>query len=99
MDQSHITEEEVHEALDGYRWALNDALSEAHGAGSREEVIAIARNILEEDDPDKHQLIVALAESDAGEPVWNLEEEIVDDEETVASGEDKDSSAETDDED
>lgn len=87
MDQSHITEDEVREALDSYRPALADALGELGVDASREKIIARAREILAEEDPDQHALIATLAEGENGEPVWNLEEEIVDDEETVASGE------------
>lgn len=86
MDHTRATEEEVREALDGYRWALNDALRDAGGNSTREAVIARARELLAEDNEDQHDIIVDLARGDFGDPVWSLEEEIVDDEETVPSG-------------
>lgn len=88
MDQKHITEEVLQEALGNYRWSLTDALQEAGSDASREDVIVQAREILGEDDPDQRDLIEALANSENGDPVWSLEEEIIDDVETVASGED-----------
>ncbi|WP_416444780.1 hypothetical protein AB3K78_15630 [Leucobacter sp. HNU] len=79
MDQSHITDEELHAALESYRWALGDAQREAGDDAERDEIIAAARGMLRDDDPEQHDLIVALAESDSGDPVWNLEEELLDD--------------------
>lgn len=87
MDLTHVTEEELTEALDGYRWALTDALSELGSEATRNEVVSRARAMLGEDEPDQLELIAALADSDSGDPVWTLEEEIIDDEETVPSGE------------
>ncbi|MBK0417436.1 hypothetical protein JD276_00080 [Leucobacter sp. CSA1] len=95
MDQSHITEDQLHEALEGYRWALTDALSELGLDTPREEIIARARKMFGDDEPDQQALIVALAEGENGDPVWNLEEEIVDDEESVASTEEGESRAAT----
>lgn len=79
MDQTHITDDELHTALENYRWALGDAQREAGDDAERDEVIAAARSMLRDDDPEQHDLIVALAESDNGDPVWNLEEELLDD--------------------
>lgn len=87
MDLTHVTEEEQAEALDGYRWALTDALSELGSDATREAVISRARKMLGDDEPDQFELIAALSDSDSGDPVWTLEEEIIDDEETVPSGE------------
>ena len=36
MDQSHVTDEELQEALDNYRWALSDAVSELGSSASRD---------------------------------------------------------------
>ncbi|MGO1539463.1 MAG: hypothetical protein ACTHZ9_00925 [Leucobacter sp.] len=83
MDQSHITEEELHEALESYRCALDDALHELGTDADRDAVITRARKMLGDDEPDQQELVIALAESDHGEPVWNLEEEIIDDDESV----------------
>lgn len=80
MDQTHITDEDLREALDNYRWALSDALSEVGDDAPRDEIITHARKMLAEEDPEQHELIVELANSDSGDPVWSLEEEIVDDE-------------------
>lgn len=87
MDLTHITEDELSEALEGYRWALTDALRELGSEANREDVIARARKMFGDDEPDQLELIVELAEGDSGDPVWTLEEEIIDDEETVPSGE------------
>lgn len=87
MDQSHITKDELQAALDSYRWALGDALCELGADAARDDVIARARKMLGDDEPDHHALLVNLAESDNGDPIWNLEEEVVDDEESVTSGE------------
>lgn len=103
MDQSHITEDELHEALDGYRCALEDALHELGGDAERDAIIARARKMFGDDEPDQQELIIALADSDHGDPVWNLEEEIIDDNESVVSSADSESSSseetESDDED
>ncbi|UBH07274.1 hypothetical protein K8P10_002785 [Leucobacter sp. Psy1] len=80
MDQTHITEDELHAALDSYRWALADARTELGADASRADVIARGRKMLGDDEPDHHALLLRLAESDSGDPIWNLEEEVVDDE-------------------
>lgn len=87
MDLTHVTDEELNEALDGYRWALTDALSELGSDATRDEVISRARTMLGEDEPDQLELIAALSDGDSGDRVWSLEEEVIDDEETVPSGE------------
>lgn len=80
MSSLHIPEEELHEALALYRDALEDALSEFDVDADREEVIAEARRILGDDEPEALELIVAAADDDTeGAPVWQLEEELVDD--------------------
>lgn len=80
MDQTHITEDELHAALESYRWALSDARTELGSDATRAEVIERGRKILGDDEPDHHALLLRLAESDSGDPIWNLEEEVVDDE-------------------
>lgn len=79
MDQSHITEDELRDALANYRWALGDALRELGTEAERAEVIARARVILAEEEPEQQALIVELADGDFGDPVWSLEEELLDD--------------------
>lgn len=80
MDQHHYTDEQVTDALSRYRAALHDAYDAADEDTEREEIISAARDELYEDDIDAHALIVDLAEGDRGDRVWNLEEEILDNE-------------------
>lgn len=80
MDQTHHTPQELDEALARYRSALADAREAAPEDSDRDELIAAARTLLDEDDVDAHRLIVALAEGEFGDQVWRLEEELLDDE-------------------
>ena len=86
MSRSNFTEEEVEEALAEYRLALSDAVSDLGADVTREELISEARDLLADEDQDQHDIIVALAESDLGDPVWSLEEELIDNQEVVPSG-------------
>lgn len=78
MDQHHFTQEQLEAALDRYRLALVDAREGSEEHTTRDELIRSAREILDEDDLDAHQLVQVLAGGEAGDPVWNLEEEILD---------------------
>lgn len=80
MDQQHHTEEEIVDALARYRTALTDAhaAAAADEDALRDDIIAAARDELYEDDVDAHELIVSLAEGEFGDRVWNLEEEMLD---------------------
>ena len=78
MDQHHYTDEQIADALARYRVALHDAHDAADEETERDEIISAAREELFEDDIDAHALIVDLAEGDRGDRVWNLEEEMLD---------------------
>lgn len=80
MDQHHFTEEQILDALSRYRAALHDAQDGAEEDTERDEIITAAREELYEDDIDAHALIVSLADGEHGDRVWNLEEEILDNE-------------------
>lgn len=80
MDQHHFTPEDIEDALSRYRVALHDAYDAAEEDTERDVIIAAAREELYEDDVDAHELVVTLAESEFGDPVWNLEEEVLDNE-------------------
>lgn len=80
MDQHHFTDESVADALSRYRTALHDAYDAAEEDTAREEIIAAARDELYEDDIDAHAIVVSLSESERGDRVWNLEEEVLDNE-------------------
>lgn len=80
MEQHHFTEDELEAALGRYRTALVDAREGSEEHTTRDEIIRSAREILDEDDLDAHQLVLALSSGEAGDPVWNLEEEILDEE-------------------
>lgn len=78
VEQHRYTEEQLETALDRYRTALVDAAEAAAEDTLRDDVVRAAREILDEDDIDAHELVQTLAAGDAGDPVWNLEEEILD---------------------
>lgn len=80
MDQHHFTPEDIEDALARYRVALHDAYDASDEDTERDDIIASAREELYEDDVDAHELIVTLAEGEFGDPVWNLEEEVLDNE-------------------
>lgn len=80
MDQQHFTEEEIVDALARYHAALQDAHDAAEEDTERDDIVAAAREELYEDDIDAHELIVSLAEGEFGDRVWNLEEEMLDNE-------------------
>ena len=77
MVHAHIPEDQVEEALQLYRTALEDAVAEFDVEAQQEKVVAEARRLLGEDDPDALDVVVALSESGSGDSVWQLEEEIV----------------------
>ena len=79
MSHPHVPEEELDDAVALYRDALETALEEFDVDADRDTVIAAARRILGEDDPDALDTIVTVANSDYGDHVWHLEEELVDD--------------------
>lgn len=79
MTQHHIPEEELNEALDLYRAAIEDALNGFDVDADRNKIIAEARRILGDDDPDALELIVEVDQSEGGDPVWQLEEELIED--------------------
>lgn len=80
MDQNHFTEEQILDALSRYRTALHDAHDAAEEDTERDDIVAAAREELYEDDIDAHALVVALSDGEHGDRVWNLEEEILDNE-------------------
>jgi hypothetical protein len=78
MDQHHFTEEAITDSLSRYRTALHDAATAADEDALRDDIIAAAREELYEDDIDAHEIVVSLAEGEFGDRVWNLEEEMLD---------------------
>jgi phosphoenolpyruvate-protein kinase (PTS system EI component) len=78
MDQHHFTEDQIEAALDRYRTALVDAREALEDDAPRDDIVKMAREILDDDDLDAHQLVQLLAAGEAGDPVWNVEEEILD---------------------
>ena len=78
MDQHHFTQDQLEGALDRYRSAPVDAREGSEEHTTRDELISAARVILDEDDFEAHQLVQALAGGEFGDPVWNLEEEVLD---------------------
>lgn len=78
MDQHHYTQDQLEGALDRYRSALLDAREGSEEHTTRDELIAAARVILDEDDFEAHQLVQVLAAGDSGDPVWSVEEEVLD---------------------
>lgn len=80
MAQQHYTEDEIIDALGRYRTALQDSVDAADEDTERVDIVAAARDELYEDDIDAHALIVSLAEGEYGDRVWNLEEELLDNE-------------------
>lgn len=78
MDQHHFTEDQIEAALDRYRTALVDAREALEDDAPRGDIVKMAREILDDDDLDAHQLVQLLAAGEAGDPVWNVEEEILD---------------------
>lgn len=79
MNQHHIPDEELNEALDLYKSAIEDALTVFSVDDDQDKIIAEARRILGEDDPDALEIIVEVDQSDAGDAVWQLEEELIED--------------------
>lgn len=80
MAPQHYTDEEITDALGRYRTALQDASDAADEDTDRDDIVSAARDELYEDDIDAHALIVSLAEGEYGDRVWNLEEEMLDNE-------------------
>lgn len=80
MEQHRFTHDQIEAALGRYRLALGDAAESAAEDALREDIILAAREILDNDDLDAHELVQALSAGEAGDPVWNLEEEILDEE-------------------
>ncbi|MEB4615238.1 hypothetical protein [Leucobacter sp. M11] len=80
MEHTPYTEDELRDALDRYRTALEDAVEAGGADRDRAETLAAAREILDEDDVDAHRLITELAAGEYGDQVWRLEEELLDDE-------------------
>lgn len=80
MDQHHFTPEALADALARYRTALHDASDASDEDTDRDDIIAAAREELYEDDVDAHELVITLSEGEFGDPVWNLEEEVLDNE-------------------
>jgi hypothetical protein len=80
MAQQHYTEDEIADAVARYRVALQDASDAADEDTARDDIVSAAREELYEDDIDAHALIVSLAEGEFGDRVWNLEEEMLDNE-------------------
>lgn len=80
MEQQHYTDEQITDALGRYRTALQDAYDAADEDTDRDDIISAARDELYEDDIDAHALVVNLAEGEYGDRVWNLEEEMLDNE-------------------
>jgi len=80
MEQHHFTEESIVDALSRYRSALHDASIAADEDTPRDDIIAAAREALDEDDIDAHEIVVTLSGGEFGDRVWNLEEEMLDNE-------------------
>ncbi|GAA3592989.1 hypothetical protein GCM10022198_16090 [Klugiella xanthotipulae] len=78
MTSLHFTSDEFDQAVALYRDALVDAKEAADTDSDRASVLDQARDNLYADDIDAHALIIALSDSDRGDRVWSLEEEILD---------------------
>ncbi|WP_167143853.1 hypothetical protein [Canibacter zhoujuaniae] len=76
---SRFSQAEINEVVEVYRTALEDAIADLGAKSARETVQAHARELVAEEDEQLADLLQQLDESDFGEPIWNLEEEILDD--------------------
>ncbi|WP_166987753.1 hypothetical protein [Canibacter zhoujuaniae] len=76
---SRFSQAEINEVVEIYRTALEDAIADLGAKSARETVQAHARELVAEEDEQLADLLQQLDESDFGEPIWNLEEEILDD--------------------